>query len=156
MEDINFDCPHCNQNLDAPNDMAGETIECPACEEPISIPVPDMPTQAQVKKRMIVKPRSQPLRPAQLANTGSKRTFAPIADSSISEDDVSEKSRIVALLLCFFLGGLSVHRFYVGKIGTGVVQILTLGGLGVWVLIDFIMIIMGSFTDKNGLAIKNW
>ena len=63
------------------------------------------------------------------------------------------KSWIAALLLCFFLGVLGVHRFYVGKIGTGVVQLLTLGGLGVWVLIDFIMIIVGAFKDKQGLPL---
>jgi len=46
-----------------------------------------------------------------------------------------------------------VHRFYVGKIGTGVLMILTFGGLGIWVLIDFIMILVGKFTDKEGLAL---
>ncbi|MDP4508053.1 TM2 domain-containing protein [Nonomuraea sp. NBC_00507] len=60
------------------------------------------------------------------------------------------KSWLVAVLLCFFLGALGVHRFYVGKIGTGILQLITLGGLGVWVLIDFIMILIGKFTDKQG------
>ncbi|MEV4170337.1 TM2 domain-containing protein [Nonomuraea sp. NPDC049709] len=60
------------------------------------------------------------------------------------------KSWLVAVLLCFFLGALGVHRFYVGKIGTGILMIVTLGGLGVWVLIDFIMILIGKFTDKQG------
>jgi TM2 domain-containing membrane protein YozV len=70
--------------------------------------------------------------------------------------EVSEKKRVVALLLCFFLGGLGVHRFYVGKAGTGVLQIVTLGGLGIWVLIDFIMIIVGKFTDKQGKVVETW
>ncbi|TMR98639.1 TM2 domain-containing protein [Nonomuraea basaltis] len=60
------------------------------------------------------------------------------------------KSWLVAVLLCFFLGVLGVHRFYVGKIGTGILMIVTLGGFGVWVLIDFIMILVGKFTDKQG------
>jgi TM2 domain-containing membrane protein YozV len=47
-----------------------------------------------------------------------------------------------------------MHRFYVGKIGTGLLQLFTLGGFGIWVLIDFIMIILGSFTDKDGKKIK--
>ncbi|WP_367174935.1 TM2 domain-containing protein [uncultured Desulfovibrio sp.] len=62
----------------------------------------------------------------------------------------SQKSKVAAALLCFFLGALGVHRFYVGKIGTGIIQLLTLGCLGIWALIDFIMIICGNFTDKEG------
>ena len=62
----------------------------------------------------------------------------------------SEKSNTVALLLCFFLGFLGVHRFYVGKIGTGVLMLITLGGLGIWNLIDFIIIVVQKFTDKEG------
>jgi TM2 domain-containing membrane protein YozV len=49
-----------------------------------------------------------------------------------------------------------VHRFYVGKVGTGVAMIFTLGGLGVWVLIDLIMIIVGGFTDSNGKYVLDW
>jgi TM2 domain-containing membrane protein YozV len=71
-------------------------------------------------------------------------------------DDISPKSRLVALLLCFFLGPLGVHRFYVGKVGTGVVMILTIGGLGIWALIDFIMIAVGSFRDKEGRRVFRW
>jgi TM2 domain-containing membrane protein YozV len=63
------------------------------------------------------------------------------------------KSWIVTLLLCLFLGGLGVHRFYVGKVGTGILMLLTLGALGVWVLIDLIMIIIGKFSDKQGQAL---
>ena len=66
-----------------------------------------------------------------------------------------EKSWITTLLLCLFLGGLGVHRFYAGKIGTGILQLITVGGCGIWTLIDLIMIITGSFTDKDGNPIKN-
>jgi|TARA_B100001059_G_scaffold133068_1_gene133187 TM2 domain-containing membrane protein YozV len=67
----------------------------------------------------------------------------------------SEKSFVTAILLCFFLGALGVHRFYVGKVGTGILQLLTFGGLGIWALIDFVMIVCGSFKDGQGLAIKS-
>ena len=69
---------------------------------------------------------------------------------------MSEKRILPAFLLCFFLGFFGAHRFYVGKIGTAIVQILTLGGLGIWALIDFIMIIAGKFTDKEGNKITEW
>ncbi len=69
--------------------------------------------------------------------------------------DVSEKSWVAALLLCFFLGVFGVHRFYTGRIGTGIVMLLTLGGFGIWALIDFIIIICGSFKDNEGKVIKN-
>jgi TM2 domain-containing membrane protein YozV len=69
---------------------------------------------------------------------------------------MTDKRILPAFLLCFFLGMLGVHRFYVGKIGTGIAQIFTLGGLGIWVLIDLIMIIVGAFTDKDGNKITEW
>lgn len=67
----------------------------------------------------------------------------------------SQKGFVPALLLCLFLGPLGVHRFYVGKIGTGILMLLTAGGLGIWALIDLIMIIVGAFKDKAGLPVKH-
>ena len=64
----------------------------------------------------------------------------------------SEKNWLTTLLLSIFLG---VHRFYAGKIGTGILMLLTLGGCGIWYWIDLIMIIMGKFTDKDGNMIVN-
>ncbi len=62
----------------------------------------------------------------------------------------STKSRLVALLLCIFVGYLGIHRFYVGKTGTGILWLLTGGLFGIGFLIDLIMIIVGSFTDQTG------
>tara|TARA_B100000795_G_C22571429_1_gene350224 strand:- start:48 stop:278 length:231 start_codon:yes stop_codon:yes gene_type:complete len=65
------------------------------------------------------------------------------------ENNDSNKKMVVAALLCFFLGMIGVHRFYVGKVGTGIMMIFTLGGFGIWALVDLIMIITGSFKDKE-------
>lgn len=96
----------------------------------------------------------------------------------------SHKSNVVALLLCVIVGFLGAHRFYVGKIKTGVVQLLccffpifvalqikadasgdavlplavlaltSLGGLGIWLLVDGILIVMQKFTDSEGNTLK--
>ena len=66
----------------------------------------------------------------------------------------SEKSFVTTIVLCFLLGGLGVHRFYVGKMGTGILMLLTLGGLGIWTLIDLVVIATQSFKDGQGLPIK--
>ena len=68
---------------------------------------------------------------------------------------LSRKGFVPTLLLCLLLGGFGAHRFYVGKIGTGIIQLLTMGGLGIWALIDLILIIVGKFSDKEGLPIKS-
>jgi len=67
----------------------------------------------------------------------------------------SPKSYITTLLLCFFLGTLGIHRFYVGKIWTGILMILTLGGFYIWQLIDLIVIILGRFRDKQERFVKH-
>ena len=71
-------------------------------------------------------------------------------------DAYSHRSRLVALLLCWFLGMFGAHRFYVGKIGPGILMLLTLGGLGIWTLIDFVVIAVGAFRDIEGRLISKW
>lgn len=60
------------------------------------------------------------------------------------------KSQLVALLLALFVGVLGIHRFYLGYTGIGIVQLLTFGGLGVWALIDLILIITGDLKPRSG------
>ncbi|MCC2307772.1 TM2 domain-containing protein [Cellulomonas chengniuliangii] len=76
--------------------------------------------------------------------------------ASVLDPSISTRSRAAAAILAFFVGVLGVHRFYVGKIGTGIAQILTLGGLGLWTLYDFIVIVIGKFQDKEGRTLTNW
>ena len=68
--------------------------------------------------------------------------------------DTSINGLVPTILLCFYFGVIGVHRFYVGTEVTGILQLLTLGGLGIWTLVDFIMIVVGSFTDKQGKFVK--
>jgi TM2 domain-containing membrane protein YozV len=77
-------------------------------------------------------------------------------------ENASDKKILPAFLLAFFIGVLGIHRFYVGKIGTGIVMIVltvTIIGMiasGIWALIDWIMIVTGNFTDKNGKKLVDW
>lgn len=92
--------------------------------------------------------------------------------STTDISDVSDKSRLATVLLAWFLGHLGIHRFYIGKTGTGVVMLI-LGVLGwltvwffigwlflipveIWALIDFIIAITGNMKDAEGKIIKNW
>ena len=62
----------------------------------------------------------------------------------------SDSQWVVTLLLAFLLGVIGAHRFYDGKTGTGILMLLTFGGLGIWLLIDLIHIVTGHFTNKAG------
>lgn len=70
--------------------------------------------------------------------------------------EISPKSRLVVTLLAWFFGVFGAHRFYLGKTGTALLMLFTLGGLGIWALVDFILAVAGVMEDKDGRLIKNW
>ena len=72
------------------------------------------------------------------------------------EPEVSERSRGVGLALAFFGGFFGLHRFYVGKTGTGIAMICTFGGLGIWWLYDTVLLASGEFRDIDGLPLRRW
>jgi TM2 domain-containing membrane protein YozV len=92
--------------------------------------------------------------PVQRANINNSNTTTLVEKNN---DDLtspaaygSDKSQVIALILVLLVGGLGIHRFYLGYTWQGVVQLLTLGGLGIWSLIDLIRIITGDLQPKDG------
>ena len=71
-------------------------------------------------------------------------------------EEVSNKKRSVALVLCIIFGWIGLHRFYVEKIWTGLTMMFTLGGFGLWYFIDLVWIIAGTFEDKEGKVLHDW
>lgn len=80
------------------------------------------------------------------------------SDSSLNHmgitPGISKKSKTTALLLCIFLGGFGVHRFYVGKVGTGILYLITAGFCGIGWIVDIILVATGSFKDEFGLPLR--
>lgn len=79
------------------------------------------------------------------ANSGDRRNMRS------ARYDYSPKSRVTALVLCLFFGIFGIHYFYVGRVGMGILYLLTLGFFGIGWMIDMIRIACGTFTDRNGL-----
>jgi len=76
--------------------------------------------------------------------------FTQTAARAHNAGDVDGYDWLTTLLLCFFVGGLGIHSFYTKKTGIGIAQLFTLGGCGIWALVDLIMIITENFTDGQG------
>lgn len=84
------------------------------------------------------------LRNAQFVAT--KLTLLNMSD----ENHYDGPNKLALALICFFFGALGIHRFIIGKIGTGILMLLTGGGFGIWWIIDLIMILTDNFKDKHG------
>ena len=101
------------------------------------------------------------IEPSPQVNTGdldfsNKKDLLREGMNLIGINQKSTKHYATTALLCFFLGGLGLHRFYVGKPLTGLLTICTLGGFfGLWPFVDFIMILLGSFEDGEGKVIQH-
>ena len=71
-------------------------------------------------------------------------------------ETTSPKSRLVASVLCALFGVFGAHRFYLGKTGTGILMVITFGGLGIWTMVDLVLILFGVFRDIDGKRVFDW
>ena len=76
-----------------------------------------------------------------------------VAIKSPEEKEMQSKW-ITTLVLCWFLGIFGVHRFYTGSVGLGILQLVTMGGCGIWVIIDIVKLFMGTYSDGEGNVIS--
>jgi class 3 adenylate cyclase len=82
-----------------------------------------------------------------------KTDLPPAAKETAS---VSDKKRLLTLLICLPFGIFGAHHFYAGKIKTGILMLVTIGGLGIWYVVDCLIVLFGEFTDNEGRKIKEW
>ena len=134
-------CPNCNRRMQ-------ETVFCKYCGEAIDKDAVICPKCGKQVGQLRTESAPQAQQPQIVINNANTNT-----NTNTSGMGYPNKSKMVALLLCLFLGNLGAHRFYVGKFGTGLIWLFTLGLMGIGTLVDLVMIIIGSFKDKMGMPL---
>ena len=124
-------CRHCGAQIDA------DVIICPNCGKQVE----ELKTQNQ-----------QAAQPQIVINNANANTNTNT--NTAGSAAYPYKSKTTALILCLLVGWLGIHRFYVGKTGTGLIWMFTFGLFGVGVAVDFILILLGSFRDKAGMPLQ--
>jgi TM2 domain-containing membrane protein YozV len=77
-----------------------------------------------------------------------------VPQPDVAKNKTLNSNWLATFLLCFIFGVFGVHRFYLGRVGTGILMLITLGGLGIWYIIDLILIIVGQMRDSHGNYVK--
>ena len=133
MEENKKFCKHCGEQIDK------ECIICPKCGKQVE----EIKT-SNPNPNIIINNSNNNTNTATATSFGGAGTF----------DNTSPKSKIVTLILCIFVGYLGIHRFYVGKVGSGIIYFFTGGGFMIGWIYDIIKILSGTFTDGSGLVIR--
>jgi len=144
----------------ASQDVAAPEEAMPAATSVVSVPASVESTAAvssnvsvaeskTIATKLHVAKRQGSVAPVKSLQTLAEKAVKKSPDAA-SDKNSGSKSWMVAVLLCFFLGGIGIHRFYLGYTLEGVLQLLTLGGLGIWTFIDFIRILMRDLQPKDG------
>lgn len=138
----NYD-PHREQNNNPP---PAPHLQTPSIEsQGLANPQPAYP---QYDPQMPTHPPySQPIQPASPAHQ-------PYPEAPVNPED--QKDFVVAFLLSWLLGGLGADRFYLGYTGLGIFKLLTLGGLGIWALIDTVLLAFGKLKDRAGPPLRGY
>lgn len=133
----------------------GKSLVCPYCGARELIPDHGAAERERLKTyRELEEQRIRSQEEIEKARIRSEEKIRLEEQRQAAEKSTSDKNRWVAALLCFLLGSLGAHRFYAGKIGTGILWLLTCGIFGVGWFVDLIMILCGSFRDAKGKQIK--
>ena len=149
---ITFNCAQCGKSYTLDDSLAGKQAKC-SCGTEMTVPAPSPAPLAPSPAPLA------PVSPFAAPATGQLPPAQPMPGQPMpgrahagfaGRGGKSDKQKVVAALLCWFLGSFGIHRFYLGHTGIGVIQILTFGGCGIWVLIDLIMILTGSLNDVDG------
>lgn len=148
-----YTCPHCGATLSI--EQGERKAVCEYCDSVIYIPGETSESYGEEVKRG----------PGPDINRTETYSYAGQTSGSYGSGNyaegpgmrgVSPKSRTAVLLLCIFLGVFGVHRFYVGKVGTGLLYFFTVAFFGFGYIIDIVLIAAGSFRDSRGLRVLNW
>ena len=143
-------------------------VVCPSCGKQLKETVFCKYCGAQIDKHAVICPKcGRQVGEMKQAQTQQPQTQQPqiVINNANTNSNVNTnnnsggmmypyKSKVTALLLCIFVGFLGAHRFYVGKIGTGIIWLCTFGLGGIGVIFDLIMIILGSFRDKANMPLQ--
>ncbi|HSW58274.1 MAG TPA: NINE protein [Dehalococcoidales bacterium] len=164
-------CPKCSQNPGTGLTycrVCGFKVnpELPLCPKCGSKVVPQTQSSVQLKKkpanltaRLKSASNKTPYQPTE-EPAGSAEKQAKSSDGKAeSPVSVSPKSRTTVSVLAIcpgWLGIAGIHRFYLGRKLSGIIMLLTLGGLGIWSLVDFLITLMGKMKDKDGKPVLTW